>query len=302
MSARIIDGEAVARELRDEVRAAVQGLSRRGIQPGLAGVLVGDNPASLSYIRGKTKACAEAGILFELFQQPADATADSVFGMIAGLNADARFHGILVQQPLPPHLDTDAVQRAVSPEKDVDGLHPYNAGLLLQGAPSFVPCTPAGIQELLVRGGHDPAGKSVVIVGRSNLVGKPLAALLMQRVAGANATVTICHSATRDLADHTRRADILVAAIGVPRFIKADMVADGAIVIDVGINRAEDASRRSGYRLVGDIDFEPVAEKAGAITPVPGGVGPMTVAMLLVNTLRSAEQALARSAPERATG
>lgn len=299
MTATLIDGEAVAQEVRREVRQGVEDLLDRGVRPGLAVVLVGDDPGSISYVRGKTRACAEVGIDSETFRRPADVCAGELFGLLADLNRDPRFHGILVQQPLPPHLDADSMIRAVSVEKDVDGLHPHNAGLLLHGDPRFIPCTPAGIQELLLRSGYDPDGKRVVIVGRSNLVGKPLASLLLQKAPGANATVTVCHSNTRDLASFTRQAEILVAAIGLSRFITADMVAEQAVVIDVGVNRVEDASRKRGYRLAGDVDFEPVAAKVSAITPVPGGVGPMTVAMLLANTLRAA-RAAATPAPEQA--
>jgi len=208
--------------------------------------------------------------------------------LVDKLNRDPRFHGVLIQLPLPSHINANNVIRALDPAKDVDGLHPYNAGLLVQGRPDFVPGTPAGIQQLLLRNGYDPAGKNVVVCGRSDIVGKPLAILLMQRKDGANATVTVCHTRTRDLPSVTRQGDILVAAAGQPKMITADMVKEGAVVIDVGINRVEDSSRKRGYRLVGDVDFEAVSEKAEAITPVPGGVGPMTIAMLLVNTLTAA--------------
>ena len=288
MTATLIDGETIAHEVRAQVRADVDLLLRRGVRPGLAVVLVGDDPGSISYVRGKTRACTEVGIESETIRRPEDFSEQALFGLLEDLNADARFHGILVQQPLPAQLDSDAVIRAVSTDKDVDGLHPSNAGLLLHGDPRFVPATPAGVQELLLRSGHDPSGRRVVIVGRSNLVGKPLAALLVQKARGANATVTVCHTGTRDLGAVTRDAEILIAAIGLPQFITADMVSEGAVVIDVGVNRIEDASRRRGYRLVGDVDFEAVSEKAAAITPVPGGVGPMTVAMLLANTVRAA--------------
>ena len=305
MAATLIDGERIAQEVRAQVKAGVDGLLARGVRPGLAVVLVGDDPGSISYVRGKTRACDEVGIDSETVRRPADLSQEALFGLLADLNADRRFHGILVQQPLPEQLDSDAVIRAVSTEKDVDGLHPSNAGLLLHGDPRFVPATPAGVQELLLRSGHDPSGCRVVIVGRSNLVGKPLAALLVQKARGANATVTVCHTGTRDLSAVTREAEILIAAIGLPQFITAEMVSEGAVVVDVGVNRVEDASRRRGYRLVGDVDFEAVAAKAAAITPVPGGVGPMTVAMLLANTLKAAELLSpppARSAPEQATG
>jgi methylenetetrahydrofolate dehydrogenase (NADP+)/methenyltetrahydrofolate cyclohydrolase len=288
--AMIIDGQAIAAEVRRELEGRVTALKARGVTPGLAAVLVGDNPASVSYVRGKAKACAEVGIFAETVRLPADISEEALLGTIADLNADPRFHGIIVQLPLPPQLDGERATRAVAPEKDADGLHPLNLGLLMRGEGVLLPATPSGVQQLLVRSGHDPAGKHVVIAGRSNLVGKPLANILMQKAPGANATVTVCHTGTPDLAAITRQADILVAAMGRPRAITADMVRPGAVVIDVGINRVDDPSRRTGYRLVGDVDFETVAAVAGAITPVPGGVGPMTVAMLLVNTVTAAER------------
>ncbi len=288
--AMIIDGQAIAAEVRRELEGRVTALKARGVTPGLAAVLVGDNPASVSYVRGKAKACAEVGIFAETVRLPADISEEALLGTIADLNADPRFHGIIVQLPLPPQLDGERATRAVAPEKDADGLHPLNLGLLMRGEGVLLPATPSGVQQLLVRSGHDPAGKHVVIACRSNLVGKPLANILMQKAPGANATVTVCHTGTPDLAAITRQADILVAAMGRPRAITADMVRPGAVVIDVGINRVDDSSRRTGYRLVGDVDFETVAAVAGAITPVPGGVGPMTVAMLLVNTVTAAER------------
>ena len=288
--ARILDGTALAREVRGEVAAAVTQLrERRQVTPGLAAVLVGGDPASAIYVRNKGRACAEVGMFSEAFHLAGTASQEELLSLIDRLNRDPRFHGILVQLPLPKHIAEETVIQAVSPAKDVDGIHPLNLGKLLQGSPVFVPGTPAGIQQILLRHGYDPAGKQVVICGRSNIVGKPLAALLMQRADGANATVTVCHTRTRDLAAITRHADILVAAMGRPRAVTADMVKDGAVVIDVGINRVADATRRRGYRLVGDVDFEPVSAKAEAITPVPGGVGPMTIAMLLVNTLTAAK-------------
>lgn len=288
--ATIIDGQAIAAKVRRELQGRIVALKARGVTPGLAAVLVGDNPASVSYVRGKAKACAEIGIDAETVRLPADISEEALLGTIADLNADPRFHGIIVQLPLPPHLDGERATRAVAPEKDVDGLHPLNLGLLMRGEGVLLPATPSGVQQLLVRSGHDPAGKHVVIAGRSNLVGKPLANILMQKAPGANATVTVCHTGTPDLAAITRQADILIAAMGRPRAITAEMVRPGAVVIDVGINRIEDPSRRGGYRLVGDVDFDAVAAVAGAITPVPGGVGPMTVAMLLVNTVTAAER------------
>ncbi|MCE2499766.1 MAG: bifunctional methylenetetrahydrofolate dehydrogenase/methenyltetrahydrofolate cyclohydrolase FolD [Dehalococcoidia bacterium] len=289
MAARVLNGNEIAAEFRAEVAvSAGQLASTSGVIPGLAAVLVGDDPASAVYVRNKGRACAEAGIFSEIFYWPSHARQDDLLAFIDRLNADSRFHGILVQLPLPEQLDETTVIQRVDPRKDVDGLHPVNQGRVLQGEPAFLPCTPFGVQQLLLRSGYDPAGKHVVIVGRSNIVGKPLAALLMQRAPGGNATVTVCHTRTRDLPEITRQADILVAAMGVPGAIGADMVRKGAVVIDVGINRVDDASRRRGYRLVGDVEYEAVAAKAEAITPVPGGIGPMTIAMLLRNTVEAA--------------
>ena len=287
--AKILDGQALAKEVRGEVAAGVVEMAgNHQVTPGLAAVLVGDDPASAVYIRNKRRDCDEVGMFSETFALPTSTSQDELLELVDRLNHDSRFHGILVQLPLPDQIDQYAVIEALDPRKDVDGIHPFNAGQLLQGRAAFVPGTPAGIQQLLLRNGYDPAGRNVVVCGRSEIVGKPLAALLMQRQSGANATVTVCHTKTTDLAAHTRRADILVAAIGQPKAITADMVKNGAVVIDVGINRVEDATRRRGYRLVGDVDFEAVSEKAEAITPVPGGVGPMTIASLLVNTLAAA--------------
>jgi methylenetetrahydrofolate dehydrogenase (NADP+)/methenyltetrahydrofolate cyclohydrolase len=287
--AKILDGTALAGEIRSEVAAGVLEMrDKHGVTPGLAAILVGDDPGSAIYVRNKRRACDEAGLVSETFSLPDSTSQDQVLDLLNRLNGDGRFHGILVQLPLPPSIDSRGIIEALDPGKDVDCLHPFNVGKLSQGRPDFLPGTPAGIQQLLLRNGYDPAGRHVVICGRSDIVGKPLASLLMQRQDGANATVTVCHTQTRDLAGMTRQADILVAAMGRPRAITADMVKDGAVVIDVGINRVEDPSRRRGYRLEGDVDFEAVAEKAEAITPVPGGVGPMTVAMLLVNTLTAA--------------
>ncbi|MCI0825735.1 MAG: bifunctional methylenetetrahydrofolate dehydrogenase/methenyltetrahydrofolate cyclohydrolase FolD [Chloroflexi bacterium] len=286
---KILDGTALAQEIRDEVAGGVKEMGRNHrVTPGLAAVLVGDDPASGIYVRNKRRACDEVGMFSETFLMPADASQADVLAQVEQLNRDVRFHGILVQLPLPPQVDEQAVIEAVDPDKDIDGIHPFNMGKLAQGRPDFIPGTPAGIQQILLRNGYDPAGRHVVICGRSNIVGRPLAILLMQRQDGANATVTVCHTRTKDLARFTRQADILVAAMGQPRAITADMVKEGVVVIDVGINRVDDPSRRRGYRLVGDVDFEGVSEKAEAITPVPGGVGPMTIAMLLVNTLTAA--------------
>ena len=286
---KILDGVALAKEVRAEVAVGVaEMLHKHQVTPGLAVILVGNDPASAIYVRNKRRACAETGMFSESFEMTSDTTELEVLALIHRLNRDQRFQGILVQLPLPPQINEYAVIEAVDPDKDVDGIHPFNLGKLAQGRPDFVPGTPAGIQQLLLRNGYDPAGRNVVICGRSEIVGKPLAMLLMQRNQGANATVTVCHTRTKDLPSLTRQADILVAAMGQPRIITADMVKEGAVVIDVGMNQLKDTSRKQGYRLVGDVDFETVAEKAEAITPVPGGVGPMTIAMLLVNTLTAA--------------
>ena len=287
----MIDGRAIASEIRAELKERVARLLSRGVVPGLAFVIVGENPASISYVRSKSQGAEEIAIDSETVRLPADVTKEELLAVVGRLNLDAHWHGFLVQMPLPSHLDEDAVARAIDPDKDVDAVTPTNMGLLLRGEPSFLPCTPAGIQQLLLRSGHDPAGKHVVICGRSNIVGKPLAALLMQKRPGANATVTVCHTGTLNLPDITRTADILVAAMGSPNVITAEMVREGAVVIDVGNNRVPDPTRKSGHRMVGDVDFEAVAEKAAAITPVPGGVGPMTVTMLLSNTVLAAERA-----------
>ena len=286
MTAKILDGKALAEDIRAEVPASVTEIQlKHGVTPGLAAVLVGDDPASEIYVRNKRRACDEVGMVNDTILLAADSTTEKVLETVADLNKNSRFHGILVQLPLPPQIDELAIIEAIDPDKDVDGLHPFNVGKLVQGRADFVPGTPAGIQQILIRNGHDPAGANVVVCGRSDIVGKPMALLLMQRADGANATVTICHTRTKNMTDITRHADILVAAIGRPNAITADMVKEGAIVIDVGINRVDDTSRKSGYRLDGDVDFAEVSKKASSITPVPGGVGPMTIAMLLVNTL-----------------
>ncbi len=289
MTAELIDGEAIAREIRAELGTRVEALRERGVAPGLAVVLVGENLASASYVRGKTRDCAEVGIESETYRLPAEASQAEIVDLVRRINADPAWHGFLVQLPLPEGVDEEAVIDAIDPAKDVDGAHPTSQGRLLRGLPTYVPATPTGVQQLLLRSGHPPDERHVVICGRSNLVGKPLAALLMQKRPGANATVTVCHTGTADLAAMTREADILVAAMGRPRAITADMVREGAVVIDVGVNSIADASRKSGRRLVGDVDFDAVREKTAAITPVPGGVGPMTRAMLLVNTVLAAE-------------
>ena len=287
--AKILDGKATAKEIRAEVAVGVEETrTKHGVTPGLAAVLVGDDPASAIYVRNKGRACDEVGMFSETFHLPGGISQAELLEKVRELNADLRFHGILVQLPLPGHVDEAGILRAVDPGKDVDAIHPVNAGRLAQGQGPFVPGTPGGIQQLLMRNGCDPGGRHVVICGRSNIVGKPLAMLLMQKAQGANATVTVCHTGTRDMAALTRQADILVAAMGRPNAVTAEMVRQGAVVVDVGINRIPDDTRKSGYRLVGDVDFSAVSEKAEAITPVPGGVGPMTIAMLLVNTLTAA--------------
>ena len=284
MSAKIIDGKAIAQQIRREVAEEVNRLQEGGKVPGLAVILVGDDPASAVYVRQKNKACQKAGIFSITDHLPADVSEAGLLQRIDALNGDPRFHGILVQLPLPAHIDTQKVIERVAPEKDVDCFHPYNVGRLVIGMPRFKPATPAGIVELLHRSGMSPAGKHVVIVGRSNIVGKPLANLLVQKQPDVNALVTIVHSAAKDLRPYTRSADILVAAIGRPEFIRGEWIKPGAVVIDVGVNRVS-ANTPKGYRLVGDVAFEEARQVAGAITPVPGGVGPMTIAMLLKNTL-----------------
>lgn len=280
----IIDGKVISKEVKGRIRKEAESLRERGIVPGLAAVLVGEDPASVIYVRNKRKACEEAGLYSEGHALPASVSQEELLGLIGRLNEDPKIHGILVQLPLPKPLDTERILNAVSPYKDVDGLHPFNAGKLMMGDPVFVPCTPSGIMAMLDYHRIPVEGKTAVVVGRSNLVGRPVAMLLLHR----NATVTICHSRTRDLPEVCRRADILVAAIGKARFIKGDMIREGAAVIDVGINRQPDG------KLVGDVDFEGASQRAGWVTPVPGGVGPMTIAMLLQNTLISAKRAVAR--------
>ena len=289
-SARLIDGAAVARAVRARVADDVAELQRaHGLTPGLSVVLVGDDPASAVYVRNKEKQSVEAGMRGETVRMPATTTQEELLAVVDRLNADDRVHGILVQMPLPKQIDPTAVIRRIRAEKDVDGFHPVNVGKLQIGErDGFAPCTPAGVMVLLAEAGVPLAGAEVVVIGRSNIVGKPMAAMLMQ--SGVDATVTVCHSRTRDLAAHTRRADVLVAAIGRGRFVTADMVKPGAVVIDVGMNRIDDPTTRTGTRLVGDVDFDAVRSVASAITPVPGGVGPMTIAMLLANTVRAARQ------------
>jgi methylenetetrahydrofolate dehydrogenase (NADP+)/methenyltetrahydrofolate cyclohydrolase len=288
VAARILDGKVIAAEILDEVADGVEKLKSRGIEPGLAVVLVGEHPASVSYVRGKTRDAAAAGMRSETIRVPKDITQERLLEIVQELNENPGWHGILVQLPLPAHIDERSVIETVMPEKDVDGLHPVNLGRLFRGEPGHISCTPHGVIQIMLRSGIDPAGKHAVVCGRSNLVGKPLAGLLMQKRPGGNATVTVCHTGTPNLAEHTRRADILIAAMGQAGAITAGMVREGAVVIDVGVNAIPDASKKSGQRLVGDVDFDGVAEKASAITPVPGGVGPLTRAMLLWNTVVAA--------------
>jgi methylenetetrahydrofolate dehydrogenase (NADP+)/methenyltetrahydrofolate cyclohydrolase len=283
MPAKILDGKQLARQLRSELtEEVIEFIQENSVVPCLAAVLVGDNPASEVYVRNKRSACEAVGIESQLHRLPEDATSDDLLKLIAKLNKDAEVHGILVQLPLPPQIDKNRVLLAVSPNKDVDAFHPENVGRLVQGRPRFLPCTPQGVQQLLVRSGIEIAGRHVVVLGRSEIVGRPLSIMLSQHGPGGDATVTICHSRSRDLASITREADILIVAIGRPKFVTAEMVKPGATVVDVGINRTDEG-------VVGDVDFDGVSQVAGAITPVPGGVGPLTVAMLLRNTLTAAE-------------
>ena len=291
MGARILDGRKVAGAMRTEMRAEIARLKKEhGVVPGLDTVLVGDDPASMTYITMKQKACQELGIRSVEHRFDAGLPEADLLRLIDRLNADPEAHGILVQIPLPPQIDEQKVLMAVHPDKDVDGFHPVNVGKMLIGAECYLPCTPYGIQQLLLRSGVQIEGKHVVMVGRSNIVGKPVASIFLQKKKGANATVTVCHTGTKDLAHFTRQADILIVAAGRPNTVTAEMVREGAVVVDVGVNRVPDASKKSGFRLVGDVDFEGVGKKASAITPVPGGVGPMTITMLLYNTLQSAKR------------
>jgi len=286
----LIDGRAIAAQVLAELQPRIRALHDRGVQPGLVFVRVGEDPASKVYVGRKEKAAAELGIRSHTHVLPETTTETELLALLERLNRDETWHGILVQAPLPRHIRPERVYSTIRPDKDVDGFHPLNMGRLLLGDPGgFVPCTPAGIQELLVRAGISWEGAHVVILGRGNIVGKPLAALLCQKAPRANATITLCHSATRDLAGHCRRADILVAAMGVPEFVRAPMVRPGAVVVDVGVNRVPDPDRPGGSRLVGDVAFAEVQPVAGRITPNPGGVGPMTIAMLMQNTVRAAE-------------
>lgn len=290
MECKIIDGKALSAEIRNEVAEKVAALKQKGIEPCLAVILVGENPASVSYVTGKQKALAECGMKDVSLRLPQDTSEAELLDLISKLNDDSSVHGILVQLPLPPQINEEKILLAINPQKDVDGFHPVNMGNLLIGKKSFLPCTPHGILVMLERAGVQTNGARVAVVGRSNIVGKPIAVLLSRRE--YNATVTLCHTGTRDLGAVTREADIIIAAAGHPNTITAEMVKEGACVIDVGVNRIPDPTKKSGFRLAGDVDFEAVKEKAAFITPVPGGVGPMTIAMLMQNTLEAAERTL----------
>lgn len=289
MAAQIIDGKAIAKKTRSKLKSRIAALKEKGITPGLATVLVGSDPASQTYVNSKVRMCGKLGLFSESINKDATVSQAELVSLIKELNAREDIHGILVQSPLPNHLDEFAVTLTIDPAKDVDGFHPHNVGLMLMGEPSLLPCTPHGVLKLLEESGIDPSGKEAVVVGRSMIVGKPVAALLMQKAEVANATVTVAHSRTKNLAEVIRRADIVVAAIGRPEFITGNMIKEGAVVIDVGINRVDDSSVEKGYRIVGDVEFKSCAERASFITPVPGGVGPMTIAMLMSNTVQAAE-------------
>ena len=291
MTAKIIDGKQIAADMLAKLRTDVAGLAKKGVVPGLGVILVGDDPASKSYVNSKERDCEEVGIYSDDNRLSASVSQKELMAHINRLNKDPRIHGILVQLPLPDTIDELEVLMAIAPAKDVDGFHPVSVGKMVTGQKAFLPCTPHGVVQLLIKSGVKIEGANVVIVGRSNIVGKPLANMLIQKNPMGNATVTVCHTRTKNLAEHTKKADIIVAAAGCPNTITADMIKDGAVVIDVGMNRVDDPSKKSGYRLVGDVDFERVKEKASLITPVPGGVGPMTRTMLLYNIVESAKHA-----------
>lgn len=302
MAAKIINGKDVAAEIREELKAeTVKLIAAKGVTPGLVTILVGENPASVSYVTAKQLAAKELGFFSIQDSQPADISEEDLLALVEEYNNDPKIHGILVQLPLPKHIDETKVLYALDPDKDVDGFHPVNVGRLMIGEAKFLPCTPFGIQQLLIRSGVETDGAEVVVVGRSNIVGKPIANILLQKAVGANATVTVCHTRTKDMASHTKRADILIVAAGFPNAVTADMVKDGAVVIDVGVNRVgEKESVKTPGKMVtilkGDVDFDAIKEKASAITPVPGGVGPMTITMLMFNTLKSAKLSAALTA------
>ncbi len=285
---QLLDGKKTASEIRNELKSEIANLISKGKNPpGLVAILVGDNPASEIYVKSKAKDCIEIGMRSKVEKLPADISESDLLDLVEKYNLDKNYHGILIQLPLPKHINEDKVIEAISPKKDVDGFHPISVGNLVIGKETFVSCTPAGIHELLLRYNIETAGKHVVVIGRSNIVGKPIANIMLQKKSGANSIVTICHSAAKNISDYTKQADILIAAIGSPNFVKANMVKDGVVIIDVGINRITDESSPKGYKIVGDVDFENVAPKSSYITPVPGGVGLMTRAMLLKNTFRA---------------
>ena len=294
MTAKLILGKEVSEEIYGELRQRIDALKARGVTPGLAVVLVGEDPASQVYVRKKGEMCESLGMKSVTVRMPAETTQGELMAKVDELNNDPTIHGFLVQMPLPSHLDEEQVINAISPSKDVDCFHPTNVGRVLIGNPDFLPATPAGVQQMIIRSGIETSGKHVVVIGRSNIVGKPMAAMMLQRGLGADSTVTVVHSRTKDLPSITRQADILIVAIGKPRFVTPDMVKDGAVVIDVGTNRIEDPTHPKGSRLVGDVDFEAVKDKVSAITPVPGGVGPMTICMLMANAVKAAERASER--------
>ncbi len=289
MAAQIIDGKLIASEIREDLKKEVLELKASGITPGLGVILVGEDPASRSYVSAKEKACDNLGLYSENVKLPAETTEEELLALVDTMNNNSKIDGILVQLPLPKHIDTDRVIMRIIPEKDVDGFHPQSIGKMIMGKDTFLPCTPHGIIKLLLHSNVKVEGANVVVVGRSNIVGKPVANLLLSKSEGGNATVTVCHSRTKNIAEITRRADILIAAIGKPEFITADMIKDGAVVIDVGVNRVDDSTKKRGYRLVGDVEYKAALEKASKITPVPGGVGPMTITMLMYNTVNSAK-------------
>ena len=288
MAAEIIDGKLIASEIREDLKKEVEKLKDGGITPGLGVILVGADPASMSYVTAKERACDNLGIYSENIKLPAETTEEELLVLVEEMNSNPKIDGILVQLPLPKHIDTDKVIMSISPSKDVDGFHPVSIGKMLMGNDTFLPCTPHGIIKLLLHSNVKVEGANVVVVGRSNIVGKPVANLLLAKSEGGNATVTVCHSRTKNMSEITRKADILIAAIGKAEFITADMIKDGAVVIDVGVNRVDDSTKKRGYRLVGDVEYKTAFEKASKITPVPGGVGPMTITMLMYNTVESA--------------
>ncbi len=292
MSAEIIDGKKIAEQIKLELIDEIAAIKQKNLIPGLATVLVGENPASATYVRMKEKMCSEIGILTKSYHLPVETTEKQLLSFLDNLTNDHEIHGILVQLPLPDHIDERKIINAIPPNKDVDGFHPMSWGKMMTGEDTFLPCTPAGIQELLIRSGHNPERKNVVILGRSQIVGLPLANILVRKAPGANATVTICHTGTKNIADYAKQADILVAAMGKPEVVTADMANENAVVIDVGVNRVEVPETKKGYRLVGDVHFESVSQKVRAISPVPGGVGPMTIIMLMKNTVKSAKNLL----------